>query len=223
MSFICPKDVFINQSLGMGENLYTQEYWRQLQKGNTDALSALYQLHYIGLINYGVKLTGNRDLANDCFINVLLELWDKRHTLPDVTNVRAYLITCLHRRILQEIRADKRRNDSHREILPEEPSEVSYEAYLTAMEGNDEFTRRFTSAFRLLTQRQQQLLRMKFYENLDYDHIAQTCGITKRTAYNIIHDALKQLKNELKGHDQATALPISTPSLLIMGIYFLFH
>lgn len=207
----------------MAENLYTQEYWRQLQKGNTDALSALYQLHYIGLINYGVKLTGNRDLANDCFINVLLELWDKRHTLPDVTNVRAYLITCLHRRILQEIRSDKRRNDSHREILPEEPSEVSYEAYLTALEGNDEFTRRFTSAFRLLTQRQQQLLRMKFYENLDYDHIAQTCGITKRTAYNIIHDALKQLKNELKGHEQAMALPISAPSLLIMGIYFLFH
>lgn len=207
----------------MAENLYTQEYWRQLQKGNTDALSALYQLHYIGLINYGVKLTGDRDLANDCFINVLLELWDKRHTLPDVTNVRAYLITCLHRRILQEIRSDKRRNASHREILPEEPSEVSYEAYLTALEGNDEFTRRFTSAFRLLTQRQQQLLRMKFYENLDYDHIAQTCGITKRTAYNIIHDALKQLKNELKGHEQAMALPISTPSLLIMGIYFLFH
>jgi RNA polymerase sigma factor (sigma-70 family) len=207
----------------MAENLYTQEYWRQLQKGNTDALSALYQLHYIGLINYGVKLTGDRDLANDCFINVLLELWDKRHTLPDVANVRAYLITCLHRRILQEIRSDKRRNDSHREILLEQPSEVSYEAYLTALEGNDEFTRLLATAFQRLTQRQQQLLRMKFYENLDYDHIAQACGITKRTAYNIIHDALKQLKNELKGHEQATGLTISTPSLLIMGIYFLFQ
>lgn len=207
----------------MGENLYTQEYWRQLQKGNTDALSALYQLHYVGLINYGVKMTGDRDLANDCFINVLLELWDKRHTLPDVTNVRAYLITCLHRRILLEIRSDKRRNDSHLRLLREEPDEVPYETYLTIAEGNDEFTRRFAAAFRLLTQRQQQLLRMKFFENLDYDHIAQTCGITRRTAYNIIHDALKQLKNELKGHEQSTGLVIPTPTLIVMGIYFLFH
>ncbi|QEH41315.1 RNA polymerase sigma factor [Chitinophaga sp. XS-30] len=224
LSFICPKDpFFINQSSGMGENLYTQEYWRQLQKGNTDALSALYQLHYVGLINYGVKMTGDRDLANDCFINVLLELWDKRSTLPDVSNVRAYLITCLHRRILQEIRSDKRRNDSHLRLLQEEPGEVPYETYLTIAEGNDEFTRRFAAAFRLLTQRQQQLLRMKFFENLDYDHIAQTCGITRRTAYNIIHDALKQLKNELKGHEQSTGLVIPTPTLIVMGIYFLFH
>ncbi|MCK7554021.1 hypothetical protein MKQ70_02940 [Chitinophaga sedimenti] len=91
----------------MNGNLHTQEYWRQLRDGNTDALSALYQLHYVGLINYGVKLAGDRDLANDCFTAVLLELWEKRHKLPEVTNVRSYLITCLHRRMLHEIESGK--------------------------------------------------------------------------------------------------------------------
>ncbi|UYQ95680.1 RNA polymerase sigma factor [Chitinophaga horti] len=194
----------------MNGNLYTQEYWRQLRDGNTDALSALYQLHYVGLINYGVKLTGDRDLANDCFTAVLLELWEKRHQLPEVSNVRAYLITCLHRRMLHEIASGKKRIHSHQQVAEGQEREWSHEEYLSAIEGNDEFTEAFARAFRQLTQRQQQLLRMKFFDNLDYDHIAQTCGITKRTAYNIIHDALKQLKHELKGHEQATGLPIET-------------
>lgn len=206
----------------MNGNLHTQEYWRQLQEGNTDALSALYQLHYVGLINYGVKLTGDRDLANDCFTGVLLELWEKRQTLPDVSNVRSYLLTCLHRRILHEIESGKRRNHSHQQVSLEQQPEWSHEEYLSAIEGNDEFSKSFARAFRQLTQRQQQLLRMKFFENLDYDHIAQTCGITKRTAYNIIHDALKQLKHELKGHEQATGLPI-TESLLAISLLLFFH
>ncbi|MCK7554022.1 sigma-70 family RNA polymerase sigma factor [Chitinophaga sedimenti] len=99
--------------------------------------------------------------------------------------------------------------------------EWSHEEYLSAIEGNDELTEAFARAFRQLTQRQQQLLRMKFFDNLDYDHIAQTCGITKRTAYNIIHDALKQLKQELKGHEQSTGLPIET--LLSLSLLLIFQ
>lgn len=198
----------INQLTSMTGNLHTQEYWNQLRDGNTDALSALYQLHYIGLINYGVKLTGDRDLANDCFTAVLLDLWEKRHTLPEVANVRAYLITCLHRRIMHEIASGKKRQERHLAVPDGQEPEWSHEDYLTAIEGNDAFTQAFSHAFRRLTQRQQQLLRMKFFDDLDYDHIALTCGITKRTAYNIIHDALKQLKNELKGHVQQSGLPI---------------
>jgi DNA-directed RNA polymerase specialized sigma24 family protein len=38
------------------------------------------------------------------------------------------------------------------------------------------------------------LLRLKFFEDLDYEEIACQCGITKRTAYNIIHSALRTLK-----------------------------
>lgn len=192
----------------MNGNLHTQEYWCQLREGNTDALSALYQLHYVGLINYGVKLTGDRDLANDCFTAVLLDLWEKRNSLPDVTNVRAYLITCLHRRMMHEIASGRKRQERHLEVPDGQDPEWSHEDYLSAIEGNDAFTQAFSAAFRRLTQRQQQLLRMKFFEDLDYDHIALTCGITKRTAYNIIHDALKQLKLELKGHVQSSGLPL---------------
>jgi RNA polymerase sigma-70 factor (ECF subfamily) len=206
----------------MNGNLSTQAYWRQLREGNTDALSALYQLHYVGLINYGVKLTGDRDLATDSFTAVLLELWDKRNTLPDVTNVRAYLITCLHRKMLHEIASGKKRNNTHLQLNTGQETEWSHEDYILAIEGNDELSRCLTKAFQQLTQRQQQLLRMKFFDNLDYEHIAQVCGITKRTAYNIIYDALKQLKQELKGHEQAIGMPVSE-MLLAVSLLLIFQ
>ncbi len=109
---------------------------------------------------------------------------------------------------MHEIASGKKRQERHLEVPDGQDPEWSHEDYLSAIEGNDAFTQAFSTAFRRLTQRQQQLLRMKFFDDLDYDHIALTCGITKRTAYNIIHDALKQLKHELKGHVQVSRLPL---------------
>ncbi|MNL43391.1 RNA polymerase sigma factor [compost metagenome] len=51
----------------------------------------------------------------------------------------------------------------------------------------------------VLTEREKELIRLKFFDDLDYDEIAVKCGITKRTAYNITHDALKKLRESLKG------------------------
>src|SRR5690348_11413074 len=68
--------------------------WNLLRKGERQAMLALYREHYVGLMNYGIKLTGNRELSKDCFTQVLLRLWDNRHKLPDVTNARSYLLSC---------------------------------------------------------------------------------------------------------------------------------
>ncbi len=199
----------------MTEGIDTGTYWQQLKEGNADALSALYRLHYVGLMNFGVKLVGDKDLVNDAITAVLLELWDKRLQLPVVYNVRAYLITCLHHRLLLEIRQEKKRNDTHLAAHKwlngnEDPREV----YLIRRETEHQFGRQFATAFEKLSERQQQLLRMKFEENYDYDRIAAACGITKRTAYNIIYDAIRQLKEELKGN---AAVP-ATGSLALLGM-----
>ncbi|HEY8388798.1 MAG TPA: sigma-70 family RNA polymerase sigma factor [Parasegetibacter sp.] len=178
------------------------EHWNQLREGKSEALSALYRIHYVGLMNYGFRLIQDRDKVNDSIISVLIDLWNKRSTLPEVKNVRAYLITSLYRRIILEIKSDRKREEQTEELLEiQEQNEMSCEDILLKNEENREFNQIFLKAFKKLTERQKELLRLKFFEDMDYDSIAIKCAITKRTAYNIIHDALKILKNELKGAD----------------------
>lgn len=109
--------------------------WLEFKSGSEKALHNLYKQHYLGLINYGIKLNGDRQYSNDCIIEMLLGLWEKRTKLPDVENVRSYLLTCLRTTILQHIRSDKLRGikERHAHTLTEQ-QELSYEDHITRIQ-----------------------------------------------------------------------------------------
>ena len=169
--------------------------WIRLQTGDQHALLELYNQHYVGLMNYGMKLTGQRELTGGCITQILLRLWDNRTRLPVVENVRSYLLTCLRRELMAEIKTESNRMRNNRLFLQVAPKEESsYEEYLVQLQHNKELKDRLANALDQLTQREKELMQLKFFEDLDYDEIAARCNITKRTAYNIIHAALKTLK-----------------------------
>ena len=175
-----------------------EDAWELLRIGDEHALLVLYNQHYLGLINFGIKITGDRAFTNDCITQLLIELWDKRSHLPVVQNVRSYLLTSLKNKIYFEIKA-KQTRDSKLSAMQtfENDEELPYEELLIQLQTNEVLKRKLNRAFAKLTPRQKQLLRMKFFDDVDYDEIAHVCNITRRTAYNIIHDSLKVLRAEL--------------------------
>jgi len=176
----------------------TGDEWELLKEGDEGALLALYNQHYLGLINLGVKITGDRSFANDCITQLLIELWDRRSRLPVVENVRSYLLTSLKHKIFFEIKAKQVRDSKLNAMHAfQSGEELPYEELLIRLQTNEGLKRKLNKAFTKLTARQKQLLRMKFFDDADYDEIARVCNITRRTAYNIIHDSLKVLRVEL--------------------------
>ena len=171
------------------------EIWARLLQGDPEALVALYNSYYLGLVNYGLKITGDRDLTNDCITQVLLRLWDKRATLPSVRNPRSYLLSCLRNELYTELKSENTRLARTRAIQRHfGDAEPSYEEFLIEGQANKALREHLEKAFKKLTTREKELLRLKFFEDLTYAEIAMRCHITKRTAYNIIHTALKTLK-----------------------------
>lgn len=195
--------------------------WQKLLESDPEALLTLYREHYLGLVNYGYRLTGDRAVSNDCITQVLIDLWEKRKTLPEVSNVRSYLLTCLHRKILLELKLSRSRSfqeaESGEEVLG---WESSYEEVLLQAEGKEEWRKRLERAFARLTKRQTELLRMRFYEDEDYDAIAVKCGITKRTAYNIIHEALRILRATLEEEGRGNPSVSQLPGHLLLVFLF---
>ncbi|RAJ81842.1 RNA polymerase sigma-70 factor (ECF subfamily) [Chitinophaga dinghuensis] len=179
-------------------NRHTDDAWLQLKAGNEKALLLLYDNHFLGLLNYGSKFTASKEQVHECITQVLIELWDKRHTLPEVENVRSYLLTCVRRKLLAEQEASKLRERNHLTYtVNEDASEVSYEQLLIENQTRADQISKLKAAFDKLTPRQKELLKMKYFDDLSYEEIAIQAGITKRTAYNIIHDGLKILREEL--------------------------
>jgi RNA polymerase sigma factor (sigma-70 family) len=194
--------------------------WIEFKNGSEEALHNLYRQHYLGLINYGIKFSGDRQHSNDCVVEMLLGLWEKRTKLPEVENVRSYLLTCLRTVMLQHIRSDKLRGvkESHAHSLTDQ-QELSCEDHITKIQTDLIIKDKLTKSLNKLTERQKELLQLKFFENLDYDEIAANCNISKRTAYNIVYDALKVLKDDLKkeGNEDSYYL-LSAVSLLLLAM-----
>lgn len=192
------------------------EIWAQLKSGNHQALLALYNKHYLGLTNYGLKLTQNRELTNDCITQVLLRLWDKRNELPAVENVRSYLLTCLRRELFNELRLESSRTARYRALQKEsDQTELPYDEYIIRVQTNKVLKDKLAKAMAKLTDREKELLQLKFFEDFDYDEIAFRCGISKRTAYNIIHHAIKTLKLGFADIQPSNSPLYSTLALLV--------
>lgn len=190
--------------------------WKRFTSGDEGALLELYNQHYLGIINYGRTIVENGDLVNECFMDLLLEFWNKRHALPVVENVRSYLMTSFRRMIVHRLEAEKLREVKHLESqVFYEQHQASYEEYLIKIHSDHHLKARITKALGQLTDRQIELVRLKFFEDLDYDTIAERCGITKRTAYNIIYDAIKILKTELYGNEHQPS-SFDLPLMLVL-------
>lgn len=176
--------------------------WAQFRAGEEQAYLNLYRRHYLGLINYGLKLCGDRSLANECITKMLIQLWDGRDKLPEVQNVRSYLITCLKRTIFKHYKSESTRKSKESFALSLTADyQLSYADYFDQIQSNHVLKSKLVKAMEVLTERQKELLKLKFFDDLDYDEIALQCNITKRTAYNIVHDAIHVLRSTLKSEN----------------------
>ncbi|MBX3241759.1 MAG: sigma-70 family RNA polymerase sigma factor [Chitinophagaceae bacterium] len=181
--------------------------WSALRNGEKRSLQDIYNQHYIGLLNFGIKLTRQRDITRDCIFQLLLRLWENHQKLPAVENVRSYLLTSLQRELIAHIKTNRVReinNQKWDQLYPGQ--ELSYEECLIQTQQGEELKNRISQALMKLSAREKELLQLKFFEDLDYDTIAGKCNITKRTAYNIVHGALKTLKSTLSAK-QGKKLP----------------
>lgn len=169
--------------------------WDEFIAGNENAMLVLYQQHYLGLMNYGIKISGSRPLANECITQMLINLWDQKEKLPRVENIRAYLLTCLKRTIYHHYRSEKLRAVKESSFQPDHSTELSVDDYLSRIQSNSILKEKLVKAMEKLSPRQRELIKMRFFMDLNYDEIAAQCGITKRTAYNIVNDGLKSLRS----------------------------
>lgn len=200
--------------------------WNRFRAGDQTAMLALYNEHYLGLVNYGIRVMASREFTIECITQLFLKLWDGRHRLPPVDNVRSYLLTSLRNELLAELRRENARLS--RNVLIAGVADRSVHAYdemLVLAHDDAELKKKLEAAFRKLTDREKELMRMKFYDDLDYDQIAEKCAITKRTAYNIIYAAVKSLKAEFRSGVKLKKVsgPVRLPVTLLLYMGTISH
>jgi RNA polymerase sigma factor (sigma-70 family) len=197
--------------------MYTDEtLWKGLQQGDKEMFLSLYTKYYHSLLFIGQKEIKDAQLVKDTIQQVFLYLWEKRETIQEANNVKSYLVTSF----LRKLSADwiRSRKAGHLEVVwnnyVEDPLPTPEEK-LIMKDGQHHLLNLLMSHIQNLPNRQRELIILKFYERLSYDEIVEQTGLSHRTVYNKIHEALKKLKLDIiKSHHVESASLLMLLTLL---------
>lgn len=172
-----------------------EKNWHLLAGGDREGLYECFDLFYDDLFRLGVSLYRDVDLVQGCINELFLELWKIRDRLKDVQNIQQYVITIFKRILYKATNGTKVvefDEASHMEI-----TQSSYEEMLIATQTDEGIKAKLQVAMKQLSGRQMQLVQMRYYEGRGFKEMAEATGLTERTIYNTLHNALQVLRKEM--------------------------
>lgn len=168
--------------------------WQNLLNGDREALSQIYQQNAKFLTTYGFKLTANKEIINDAIQDVFINIWQKRAQLPEVQNIKAYLLKSLRNRILRIL---ANRNLSGNGEQPHEAIQDAYENHIIQEELNEENLRKLHISIQKLPTRQKEVINLRYYQNLTTEEIAEVLNINYQSVSNLLYKGIKGLKQHI--------------------------
>ena len=182
----------------MLRDLTDKELWAAIKNNDKEALTQLFQRYYFLLVKAGLHYVQDAEPAKDAANDVFFNLWRNRQSLSDVDNVKAYLGTAFRNQLLTLIRRDLRDRDRLEQWHhTEDASQLSYEEIIVALQVKEEQKEKLRRALKQLSPRQKEYLRLKYYEGLSYEQIAEKTGQALKTIYNTTYEAIKALRHEM--------------------------
>ncbi|WP_143306062.1 RNA polymerase sigma factor [Chitinophaga vietnamensis] len=169
-------------------------FWHEMQQNNEQGLYKIYHEIYDNLYHYGVAVVLDKSMVKEAINDIFVEIWQKRHQLDMPGNIKGYLFICFKRRlykILSKAHKEALREDS---LLFREPEESPYEEVLIRQETDHQVKEKLERMLGLLTARQREFIKLRFYDNLSIEEIAARTDATPRTIYNTIHNALVRIR-----------------------------
>jgi len=171
--------------------------WNELREGHSSALRDIYNQYYKPMMNYGLRLTANHDMVQDCIHDLFTDLWRLRSGLGETDSVRNYLIGSLRRRILKSIQEKSNKHYELSEQYDLEDEDSNFEISLIKDETNLEVSLKLQSAIGKLSKRQQEAIYLKYSEGLDYEQICETMGLQYQSVRNLISTGILRIKENL--------------------------
>ncbi len=181
----------------MPESQSSNYLWDQLRQGHKSALKEIYESESGYLFNYGRKIFQDTVIVEDAIQDLFIEIWQKHSSLGPTDSIRRYLAASLRRKIIAKLKKNSKTEsvDSF-DQLSFNP-ELAIESMIIAKEMSEEKAAKLKQAFEKLSDRQREILFLKFYQGLDYEQISEVLDIQYQSLRNMVSRGIKKLRAEM--------------------------
>lgn len=200
--------------------MYSDEtMWKGIMEGDQEMFVALYREYYHRLLFIGLKQVKDADLVKDAIQQQFLYLWEKRAGLQMAHNIRSYLIISF----LRKLNAYNEKNKKTSQLKVEDICQfmdgiITPEEKMIIKDEKNHMNQYLRNRINSLSPRAKELIILKFYQGLSYDQIVEKTGLTHRTVYNKIHQALKTLKLNIESENVSTSMAIPHTLTIVFAI-----
>jgi RNA polymerase sigma factor (sigma-70 family) len=170
------------------------ELWKLFREGDSLAYTKLVEAYSRALFDYGYRIVPDKDFIKDCLQDVFMELWKRRIRINDTASVKNYLFKAIRLRIFRQ---------QSKWSLPEQISEdyhfrFEIDTEVTWIENDemDSTLKKINTILHALPARQREIIYFRFYENLEFETIAQILDISKQSIYNSLQKSFKKFRAE---------------------------
>ncbi|QDO93157.1 sigma-70 family RNA polymerase sigma factor [Formosa sediminum] len=172
--------------------------WKKIKEGDKVAFGELYDRYVNILFSYGMYHSKDRGYVMDCIHDLFVDLYKYRTNLSKTDNVKYYLFKSLKRKINKKY---NKKNaaisldefDYEIEVMNKRHSD-SYEKKIITEEHVSERNKNLRNAMKTLSDKQRQILSLRFEEEKTYEEISGIIGVSVQSARTSIYRAIKALR-----------------------------
>ena len=173
------------------------ELWIDLKENNPNALNSLFHRFYNDLYFYGKKLSTDDNHVIDTIQDIFANLWENRNKLSNVEHVKAYIFRIFRNKLLKT----SNKNIVHSLLTDNNKLEkefiISHEDIIVEHETKTKTTKIITTLLEDLTDKQREIIYLKFYCNLSNSEISQNLSIEKQSVSNMLNRTFNILREKL--------------------------
>jgi RNA polymerase sigma factor (sigma-70 family) len=167
--------------------------WKRIKAGETQAYHDLYMQYADVLFSFGNIYTKDQDFIKDCIHDLFFDLYKYRKNLSDNDHIRNYLFKSLKRKIqspptgkLKLVYSQSIQEENEQNSLGTEAEELEY---------REENIANIRKAINKLSERQQEVLNLRFQIGLPYTEIAKILDISVESVRTLVYRSVKTIRN----------------------------
>src|SRR5687768_3232067 len=149
------------------------------------------------MYSYGMTLCHDEDKVKDSIHDLFLTLWESRKNFAIPTSGKAYLFVSLRRRIFDKGTKVQSMTGSLDQVTEADFLSGGHEEQWIKLEEESLQQQKLDSALARISDRQREIIHMKYYQQLEYEEIAHIMGLNYQSARNLVNRALIALRKEM--------------------------
>jgi RNA polymerase sigma factor (sigma-70 family) len=169
--------------------------WHLFLQGDKDALSHIFLDYHDDLFNYGLKLSGHKDIVKDAIQDLFLKLWKNRNNLSNIQSIKPYLLKSLRHHVLDSLELRKSWQTIDNEYESTQQITYSHEDFLINNQIDEEIHQQVINTLNKLTLRQREAIYLRYFENLEFETIAQIMEMNVQSVRNTIYRATQLMRD----------------------------